>query len=136
MGLRSDLIRGTLLGLVILGIDGRLLMRLVAHMEGRPPALTPEGTITVVFYGTVAGAFAGLIYHLWRRFVKKPWLRTAAFIAICGLVSWRGVRGLMPIPQAMFMTLALFYLVIVDILGRRLASRLQSRQHMSSALRE
>jgi hypothetical protein len=136
MELKSDVLRGTLLGLIILGIGSRLLMRVVAHMEGRVPAFTPEGTITVVFYGTLAGAFAGLVYHLLRRFVKKLWLRTAAFIAICGLVSWRGVRGLLPIPQAMFMTLALFYLVIVDILGRRLASRLRSRQHMSSALRE
>ncbi len=60
-----------------------------------------------------------MIYHLLRRFVAKPWVRTAAFIAICELVSWRGVHGLLPLPQAMFMTLALVYLVIVDLLGRR-----------------
>jgi hypothetical protein len=111
--------RGTLLGLVILGIGGRLLMRVIAHMEGRVPAFTLGGSITVVFAGTVAGALAGLIYHLLRRFVHKPWIRTAAFIAICELVSWRGVHGLLPLPQAMFMTLALVYLVIIDLLGRR-----------------
>jgi hypothetical protein len=87
MALRSDLIRGTLLGVVILGIGGRLLMRVVAHMEGRFPAFTPEGTITVVFYGAVAGAFSGFIYWLVRRFLTKSWWRTAAFFAICGLVS-------------------------------------------------
>lgn len=117
--LRSDLIRGTLLGLVILGIGGRLLMRVVAHMEGRVPAFTPEGSVAVVFYGTVAGAFSGLIYNLLRRVVHKPWIRTAAFIAICELISWRGVSGLLPVPKAMFMTLALAFLVIVDFLGRR-----------------
>ena len=136
MGFRSDLIRATLLGLVILGIGGRLLMRVVAHLEGRIPGWTIGGTMTVVFYGAVAGAFSGLIYYLLRRFVNKPWLRTVAFFTICGLVSWRGVNGLLPIPQAMFMALALFYLVTVDILGRRLASRVQSRQHMSFALTE
>lgn len=32
MELRSWLIRGTLVGLVVLGIGGRLLMRVIAHM--------------------------------------------------------------------------------------------------------
>lgn len=73
MELRSDLIRGALLGPIILGIGGRL----------------------------------------------RPWARTAAFIAICELISWRGVSGLLPLPQAMFMTLALVFLVMVDSLGRR-----------------
>jgi hypothetical protein len=119
MELKSDLIRGTLIGLIILGVGGRLLMRVIAHMEGRVPAFSPGGSITVVFAGTVAGALAGLIYYLLRRFIHKPWVRTAAFIAICELISWRGVSGLLPLPQAMFMTLALVYLVIIDFLGRR-----------------
>ena len=121
MELRSDLIRGALLGLLILGIGGRLIMRVIAHMEGRTPVFTPEGSIAVVFYGTVAGALSGLIYYLLRRFVRRPWVRTAAFIAICALISWRGVNGLLPLPQAMFITLALVFLVIVDLLGRRAA---------------
>lgn len=125
MGLKSDLLRGTLLGLLILGIGGRLLMRVIAHMEGRVPAFTLPGSLTVVFAGTVAGLLAGLIYHVLRRFVRKPWIRTAAFIAICELVSWRGVHGLLPLPQAMFMTLALVYLVIVDALGRHGAKSLR-----------
>ena len=119
MEIKSDLLRGTLLGLLILGIGGRLLMRVVAHMEGRVPAFTPEGSAAVVFWGTVAGAFSGLIYHLLRRFVHKPWVRTISFIAICELISWRGVSGLLPVPQAMFMALAFVFLVLVDILGRR-----------------
>lgn len=124
MGLRSDLLRGAVLGLLILGIGGRLLMRVIAHMEGRVPAFTLPGSLTVVFAGTVAGAFAGLIYYLLRRFVSDPWLRTGAFVVICELISWRGVHGLLPLPQAMFMTLALVYLVIVDALGRHGAKSL------------
>jgi hypothetical protein len=119
MELRSDLMRGTLLGLLILGIGGRLLMRVVAHMEGRVPLFTPEGSVAVVFYGTVAGAFSGLVYHVLGRFVRKPWIRTMLFIAICELIAWRGVSGLLPVQKAMFMALALVFLVGVDILGRR-----------------
>jgi Mg/Co/Ni transporter MgtE len=124
MGLRSDLLRGALLGLVILGIGGRLLMRVIAHMEGRVPAFTIQGSATVMFVGTVAGLLSGLIYHLLRRFVRQPWVRTAAFIAICVLLSLRGVHLLLPLPQVMFMTLALVYLVIVDALGRHSARSL------------
>lgn len=123
MRFRSDLIRGTLLGLLILGIGGRLLMRVIAHMEGRAPVFTADGSIAVVFFGTVAGAFSGLIYYLSRRFVREPWVRTVAFITSCELVSWRGVSGLLPVPQAMFMTLALVFLVAMDLLGRRLQPR-------------
>lgn len=133
MDMKSDLIRGTLLGLVILGIGSRLLMRVVAIMQGATAGWTVGGTMTVVFLGTVSGFVAGLIYHLLRRYVEKPWLRTAAFIVICGLVSWRGVNGVPPYQQAMFMGLVLVYLVIVDVLGR-LASRVSPQQDMSFTL--
>lgn len=133
MDLKSDLIRGTLLGLVILGIGSRLLMRVVAIMQGTTPGWTFGGTVTVVFLGTVSGFAAGLIYYLLRRFVGKPWLRTTAFLVICGLISWRGVHGVPPYQQAMFMALALVYLVIVDVLGR-LATRVRPQQDMSFTL--
>lgn len=123
MELRYWLIRGALVGFVVLGIGGRLLMRVIAHMEHRPLfVFTIEGTLTVVFAGTVAGLFAGLIYYLVRRFLREPWLRTLVFVAICELVTWRGVHGLLPVPQLMFMTLALIYLGMIDTMGRRVHS--------------
>ena len=127
MELRYWLIRGTLAGLLVLGIGGRLLMRVIAHMEGRTSVFTTPGTVTVVFAGTVAGVLAGLIYYLLRRFVRQPWLRTALFILICEVIAWRGVSGLLPRPQLMFMTLALVYLVIIDVMGRRSTIRAPSR---------
>jgi hypothetical protein len=123
MQLRYWLTRGTLVGLVWLGMGGRVLMRVVAHMEHRPVfVFTIEGTLTVVLAGTAAGLFAGFIYYLVRRFIRKPWLRTVTFIAICELITWRGVHGLLPVPQVMFMTLALVYLIIIDTMGRRVHS--------------
>ena len=123
MELRYWLTRGALVGLIVLGIGGRLLMRVIAHMEHRPLfVFTVQGTLTVVLTGTVAGLFAGFIYYLARRFLRVPWQRTAVFIGICELVSWRGVHGLLPLPQLMFMGLALIYLVIIDTMGRRMHS--------------
>lgn len=118
MDLRSDLVRGTLLGLGILGIGGRLLMRVVANLEGQAPMWTVGGTVTVAFYGAVVGAFVGLFYYLLRRYVSAGWLRTGAFFGICGLVALRGVRGSPPMGQMLFMALALVYLVIVYLTGR------------------
>ncbi|HWL38731.1 MAG TPA: hypothetical protein VNO75_00710 [Gemmatimonadaceae bacterium] len=130
MDLRSDLMRATLLGFVILGIGSRLLMRVVAIMQGATPGWSFGGTMTVVFLGTVSGFAAGVIYSLLRRFVREPWVRTALFIVICGVISWRGVHGVPPVQQAMFMALALAYLVIVDVLGR-LASGARREQDLS-----
>jgi hypothetical protein len=129
MEFRPSLIRATLLGFIILGIGGRVLMRVVANMQGQPPAFTIEGSLAVIFYGTVAGAFTGIVYYLLGRYLARPWVRTAAFLIICALISWRGVHGLLPLPQLMFMSLALFYLVTVDLLGRR-----KRQQHLSYAL--
>ncbi len=123
MELRYWLTRGALVGLVVLGIGGRLLMRVIAHMEHRPVfVFTLAGTLTVVFAGAISGLLAGFIYYLARRFIRKPWLRTALFVASCELVVWRGVHGLLPVPQLMFMALALIYLVIIDMMGRRVHS--------------
>ena len=94
-------------------------MRVVALMQGTAPGWSFGGTMTVVFLGTVSGLGAGIIYHLLRRIVKRPLARTAAFLVICGLIAWRGVHGVPPLHQAMFMTLALAYLGVVDVLGRR-----------------
>jgi hypothetical protein len=63
---------------------------------------------------------AGLIYSLLRRFVGRPWLLTLLFVAICEVITWRGVHELLPRPQLIFMALALVYLTIIDVMGRRM----------------
>lgn len=120
MELRRWLLRGAVVGLIVLGIGGRLLMRVIAHREHRAEMVfTVPGTLAVLFAGTVAGLGAGLIYYLLRRFVRSSAIRTAAFVVVCGLIVWRGVHGLLLVPQLMFMALALVFLVIMDAMGRR-----------------
>lgn len=120
MELRRWSMHGAVVGLLVLGIGGRLLMRVIAHREQRPAMVfTIPGTLTVLFAGTVAGFAAGLIYYVLRRFVQATWVRTIAFVAIWGLIVWRGVHGLLLVPQLMFMALALVFLAIIDVMGRR-----------------
>ena len=120
MELRRWVLRGAIVGLFVLGVGGRLLMRVIAHREHRPMmVLTVPGTLTVLFAGTVAGLAAGLIYYLIRRFVRESLVRTAVFVLVCGLIAWRGVHGLLLVPQVMFMTLTLVFLIIIDAMGRR-----------------
>ena len=121
MELKRWVLRGAVVGLVVLGMGGRLLMRVIAHREHRPVMVfTIPGTLTVIFAGTVAGIGAGLIYYMLRRFIRERWIRTVLFVLICGLIAWRGVHGLLPVPQLMFMGLALIFLVIMDAMGRRI----------------
>jgi hypothetical protein len=116
------LLRGAVLGLVILGIGGRLLMRLIAHMEHRPQfVLTVGGTLTVIFAGTAVGLVAGLIYVVLRRIVRLRAVRTLLFVVIVELLVWRGVSGLLPIPQLMFLALGAVFITTLLILDRHAA---------------
>lgn len=120
MELTRWVLRAAVLGLIVLGVGGRLLMRLIAHREHRPVMVfTVPGTLTVLLAGTVAGLAAGLIYYLLLRFVREKWVRTAIFFGICEFIAWRGVHGLLRVPQLMFMTLALIFLITIDAIGRR-----------------
>ena len=114
------LLRGMVVGLIVLGAGGRVLMRIIAHTEHRQHyVLTVGGTLTVIFAGTVMGLICGSIYYLARRFIAKPWLRTALFAVVVEIIVWRGVSELLPRPKLMFLGLAVIYIAIIDVLGRR-----------------
>ncbi|HLE55492.1 MAG TPA: hypothetical protein VJB15_00270, partial [Rhodothermia bacterium] len=66
-------IAGAAIGFVVLGIGGRIIMRIIAHWEGRVPVLTPSGTLKVVMMGALAGLTGGVIHGLLRQFVPRTW---------------------------------------------------------------
>jgi hypothetical protein len=118
MKLRRMLTAGTLTGLLVLGVGGRLVMRVIAHMEGRTPVLT-RGTITVIFAGTLAGFLATGIYLVLQRFIKRPRVLTLVFIAIGEIIVLGAVHQLLAAPRLLFMALGLIFLGLVDLMGRR-----------------
>src|SRR3989442_4251079 len=60
---------GTASGALLLGLGGRLVMRLFAVATGRPHAFSLRGTLTVVFAGAVAGPIGGVLF-----WAVGPWL--------------------------------------------------------------
>ena len=113
------LLRGAATGLIVLGIGGRTLMRVIAHMERRPQfVLTLGGTLRVILVGTVVGLLLGLIYAVLRMLFRQPVVRTVLFVVAVELVAWIGVSELLLIPQLMFMGLAVVFVAAVVSLGR------------------
>src|SRR4029079_6906476 len=116
--LRSALI-GAAIGLPILGMGGRGIMRIIAHMEGRVPVLTLGGTVTVVFAGTMFGLAAGAVHGIMRRFIHNLLARNILFVLVAIAFTWRAVNALLPRPRLMFVALTLVFAVILAIATAR-----------------
>lgn len=110
---------GAAIGLVVLGIGGRFIMRIIAHWEGRVPVLTPSGTFTVVMMGALAGLAAGVVHGLLRSFVTRTALRVALFVVFCVAFTWHGANALLPRPRLLFVALTLAYVVVLELISSK-----------------
>jgi hypothetical protein len=108
-------IAGAAIGLIVLGVGGRIIMRIIAHWEGRVPVLTPSGTFTVVMMGTLAGLAGGVIHGLLRRFVPRTWLRVLIFLVVCVGITYHAVNALLPRPRLLFVVLTLVYVAVLEL---------------------
>jgi len=94
---------GTASGALLLGLGGRLAMRLFALATGRPGAFSLRGTLNVVFAGAVAGLIGGaLLWAVERWLPRRPLPRGLAFGLLCFAIASPGIRP----PQ--FLTFGLF----------------------------
>ncbi|HSA57484.1 MAG TPA: hypothetical protein VLE53_17360 [Gemmatimonadaceae bacterium] len=93
--LRFALLLGAAVGLIILGIGGRIAMRVFALVEGLPPGLSLGGSMTVIFLGAAWGLVGGGLLWLGRRlFHRSPLARGTLFWVVVALL---GLRGLNPV---------------------------------------
>jgi hypothetical protein len=106
---------GAAIGFPVLAIGGRILMRVIAHWEGRVPVLTFGGTFTVLFAGTMAGLAGGLVHGLLKRFVHNLVVRNVVFAILSVLLTWRAVNELLPRPRVMFVALTLAWVILVEL---------------------
>ena len=78
--LPTALALGAAVGVVFLGVGGRVAMRIFALLVDRAPAWTIEGSITVAIFGAIFGMIGGLLLWLGRRFFRtSPLARGALF---------------------------------------------------------
>ena len=119
---RSAIIGG-LIGLPILGVGGRILMRVFAHWEGRVPEFSVGGTLTILFLGTMAGVAGGAVHGITRRFIHNIVTRNILFAIICTAITWRAANVLLPRPRLTFVALSLAYVAVMELVTARYASR-------------
>jgi hypothetical protein len=121
---------GAVVGLVVLGIGGRIMMRIIAHLEGRHPVLSPSGTFNVVMMGTIAGTAAGVIYGLLRRFVQNYPVQIAAFFVFCVVFTLYGVKELLIRPKLLFVALTLVYCAMVAVVSAKIDVGASDREEL------
>jgi hypothetical protein len=119
-----ELITGTALGALILGVGGRLAMAAIAWRTGGASSFTLSGTLTVIGLGAASGA-AGAVLALISRavtrrlFPRHPWTHHVLFAVLLLLVTLRGLRGTPGAAHWYFYLLVASYGVAVALLARR-----------------
>jgi hypothetical protein len=108
------LVVGSILGLVILGVGGRLVMSWITAQAGGTPRYTLGGTLTVVMLGAASG-FAGAVMWIASRAVTERflarfvWTQYALLAAVLLLVTMRGLRGTAQAGSSYFYLLVALY---------------------------
>jgi hypothetical protein len=111
---------GIALGLPILGIGGRVAMRVIAHATNVAPGFSFGGTMTVVFLGAVSGAAGGLIYAVLARVLpNRRVVRAMVFGLVLILLTLRGLSPATTLSLSLFMPLTLLYGAVMDYAYRR-----------------
>jgi hypothetical protein len=124
---------GALTGTLVLGVGGRIVMRLAALIGGRAPGFSWGGSLEVIAAGALCGAAGGLLWVAVARRLGRamtgPVLGAATFTGI-GLVSdaARGAAASLPGPRrltalVLFLLLCVAWGAATDIVARRWAVR-------------
>lgn len=106
----AGLVAGGVLGMLFLGVGGRLGMRVIALAQGQTPSMTFEGSLTVVLLGAAAGIAVGAIFLVSRTLVptrRAP--RVAFFWMVVGAIVLRGVKPLSVLNVAVFLPLFIIH---------------------------
>jgi len=118
-------------GAVILGLGGRVAMRIIALANGSPAVLSLGGTITVVLAGAASG-LGGVLLHFVATGItrwiapQQRWVRRVLFAIFLLGISLRGLHPVQPFPLALFLPLVVLYGVLIDIVATRRATRVES----------
>lgn len=112
---------GALIGLVVLGVGGRVAMRGIAMHDGAGGILTLQGTITVMLLGAASGAGGGIIRALLDIGDRLPnSVRFSLFAVTCLAITLRGLNPLDLTRIIYFLPLVALYAVSLKTAWQRL----------------
>jgi hypothetical protein len=133
-------VSGAVYGAVILGLGGRVAMRVIAMQSGTPAILTVGGTVTVVLSGIASGLGGILLHFVADRLARwltpameallghgaRPndgsshrWVRRILFALLLLLITVRGLHPVQPLSLALFAPLVAFYGAMIEIAATR-----------------
>ena len=115
-----DPLIGVAVGLPILGIGGRIAMRLIAHATSVAPSFSVGGTVTVLSLGALSGAAGGVIYAVLVRLLRhRAAVRVLVFALVLVLLTLRGASPFTPLTLSLFLPLTLLYGAALHLLHQR-----------------
>jgi hypothetical protein len=115
--LLSTLLWGMGLGALILGVGGRISMRLISEASTGTGGFTLGGTMTVIFMGVASGALGALILLAARVFLRR-WSPAPSLLYWAALLAI-SLRGLRPVDQLR----AILFLPLIAAFGALLQWR-------------
>lgn len=113
-GTPRNLLVASALGAIVLGIGGRVLMRIIALANGSAGGFSIAGSLEVVAAGALFGALGGLVLLILDRarlHRRRAVILTVALFLIIGLASdaARGAASRIPAPSCCCSTRCSFY---------------------------
>ena len=124
--LRAALL-GVAVGLPILGVGGRLVMRGIAMETDAPGGFTLGGTLAVLVSGLGSGALGGAIRGV-LEIVKTltATARAALFTLACALLTWRGLNPVDATKVKWFAPIVLLFVIVLEW-------RWRAKQHLAGS---
>lgn len=116
------LVAGAGTGVVVLGIGGRIAMRLFGVHSGQPAGWSVGGTMTVIFMGLVSGVGGAAIRAAassWLPRRTPPVVGTVVFVLACTLLTLRGLNPVDATRLAYFLPVIVAYMTVFEVLWRR-----------------
>jgi hypothetical protein len=115
----TTVIYGAVLGTLILGVGGRLAMRVIATSTSGNTGFSFGGTLTVIFLGAASGAVAGGILSALRAALGRwPAAQTITYWLLLVAITLRGLRPLDTLRVALFLPLVLLLGVLLQVVTR------------------
>ena len=113
---------GAVTGFIILGVGGRIAMRLFALHTGARPGMSLGGTTTVIAMGVVSGVAGAIIRAAAAASLPRQLpaaIGSAIFAIACLLLTLRGLKPVDAARATYFFPLTVAYIIAFELAWRR-----------------